>query len=230
MSYHRADVNLTEKLVDYCTYVVREEEADEYRANGHNNLLTIPQGAAHDFTSTFYWIINNTPEDIICILDDDIKNFVWRMDKFEKIGDDEEGREIVTTEIERQAQLLVDLDLGFSFCQIGGASYTYNQEFAFKGMPGPVRWINKSAFKAKYDPNDEASGDIDIAMQELLRNRIVLMEKYFIAKASQNEILGAKEELRHDDHVSYVHAMKTKWGRYYSYNWKKNEASINVQR
>lgn len=229
MSYSRPDVMMTEKLVEYSTLVVREDEADEYRKYGDANLLVIPKGEAHDFASTFFGIVNNTPEDVICILDDDIKSFCYRQDVYLPLKGDS-GIEITTSEIERIGQLLYDLNLGLAFSCMTGALFAYDREFAFKGMPGPVRWVNKNAFKAKYNPNDAAAGDIDIALQELLMNRVVLQEKFLFAANHQNEIIGKNEVLERSDHVNYVHAMKNKWGKYYSYDFKKNEARIKVSR
>ena len=229
MSYSRPDIMLTEKLVEYSTLVVREEELDEYKKYGHENLMTIPKGAVRDFASTFFWIVENTPEDIICILDDDIKSFAYRQDIYQPLKGDN-GREKATCELERIGQLLYDLRLGFGFSQMQGAMYSYDREFAFKGMVGPVRWVNKEAFKATYDPNDEAAGDVDMMLQELLKNRIVLQEKYLWASNHQNEMLGKNEEINRQDHINYVHAMKNKWGRYYGYDFRKNQAKINVSR
>lgn len=221
---------LTETMLEYSTVVVREEEYDKYKEYGHKNLLVIPKGEVHDFMSTFYWIIENSPEDVICILDDDITQFVYRQDEIKKIGKDDEGREIITSELERIGQLLVDLKLGLAFSGINMAHYVYDKEFGFKGMVGPIRWINKLDFKAKYDPNDPAAGDIDMCYQELLLNRVVLQEKYVCAHAVQNKIIGENENISRQDHIAYVSAMKNKWGKYYLYDFKKNEARINVKR
>lgn len=229
MSYARPDVMLTEKLVEYSTLVVREEEYDEYKKYGHSNLISIPKGTVHDFASTFFWIINNTDEDVICILDDDIKSFSYRQDVYQLLKGDE-GKEKATSELERVAQLLYDLNLGFGFSPMTGALYSYDREFAFKGMVGPVRWVNKNSFKATYDPNDAAAGDVDIMLQELLSNRIVLQEKYLCAANHQNEIIGKNEVLSRQNHIDYVLAMKNKWGKYYGYDFRKNQAKIDVSR
>ena len=85
MSYQRPDRILTQDLLEYCTYVVRWKEEEAYRNAGVKELLVIPQGATlkdgtivWSFMTTLYWIIENTPEDVIFIADDDIKNFTYR--------------------------------------------------------------------------------------------------------------------------------------------------------
>mgnify|MGYP000092681344 len=82
MSYQRPHKIMTKNCLEYCTYVVREEEADAYRNAGIDDMLVIPKdatlecgGKVHSFMSTLYWIIENTPEDVIFVADDDIKRF-----------------------------------------------------------------------------------------------------------------------------------------------------------
>lgn len=125
---------------------------------------------------TFYWIIHNTPEDVIFIADDDIEKFVYRMSDttYLELPDKRPDKERVTAEIERIAQLIYDLGIGYAFDQPTMAPYAYDCEFKFVGMPGHIRWINKKALKATYDPDDPAASDVDMMMQELLHNRIIL--------------------------------------------------------
>lgn len=230
MSIDRWETTTTKHLFEYCTYVVREEQAEKYREAGIDNLLLIPNGAVHDFMSTFYWIIGNTPEDVICIVDDDIKVMCYRNDKRYPITDKDgkPDREIATMECERIGQLLYDLGLGLAFDNPNYASYIYDREFGFKGMPGHIRWVNKAGFKAKLDENDPAKSDIDMAMQELLLNRIILLPKYYCTTAEMDTGAGAAEARKH--HIDMTIAMHNKWGKYYEYNYRKNVARIGVQR
>lgn len=230
MSYQRANVHLTDKVLEYCTYVVREEEAEDYRKNGHNNLLVIPTGAVSDFVSTFFWILENTKEDVIAIVDDDVKYFMYRTIDCVNIKSDEEGKILVSQELERLAQLIVDLDLGIVFPPMSKALYAYDREFNFLGVPGQFRIVNKKCLKATCNSKDEARGDIDICMQELLKNRICLREMYFLPNAYQDRILGEEEIDERKDHYNYIYALMNKWGRYFDYDFKRNIAKIKVSR
>lgn len=230
MSYKRPNEIKTKRLLEYCTYVVREEEAEAYRASGIDDMLVIPDGAVGSFMSTLYWIIENTPEDVLFIADDDIDRFVYRM-KDTAMIENEDGSpdtETATAEIERIAQLMVDMKVGYAFDQPTLAPYAYDCEFKFVGMPGHIRWINKLALKAKYDPKDPAASDVDMMMQELLKNRIILQPRYFCAKAAMDLNDGATRT--REGHLALVEAMKNKWGIHYDYNLKRNIARINVQR
>ncbi len=225
MSYKRPHKIMTQSIFEYCTYVVREEEAEAYKESGVKNILAIPEEAeVFDFMSTLYWIIDNTPEDVIFIADDDIKSMIYRIDDSSNI----KSPEIATSEVERIAQLVVDLEIGFATDNPHKALYGYDREFAFKGMPGHIRWINKEHFKAKYNKEDEARSDIDLMYQELLTNRITICPKYFLSNAMMDKNEGILEDRQ--EHVKMVYAMKNKWGKYYNYDFKKNIASIDIKR
>lgn len=230
MSYKRPNAIISKHLFEYCTYVVREEEAEAYRASGIEDMLVIPKGAVFSFMSTLYWIIENTPEDVIFVADDDIERFIYRMDdtRYLELSDGVPDKEKITSEVERIAQLIYDLNVGFAFDQPSTAPYGYTSEFKFVGMPGHIRWINKKAFKAKYDRTDPAASDVDMMMQELLMNRIIVQPRYLCVHAGMDLNEGATRTRQ--GHLALVEAMKTKWGRCYDYNHKRNIARIMVKR
>ena len=230
MSYQRPDKILTKHLFEYCTYVVREKEVDAYRHAGIDDMLVIPEGEAWSFMSTLYWLIQHATEDVIFVADDDIEKFVYRLDTttYLETKDGSPDKEKITSEVERIAQLIYDLNIGLAFDQSTRAPYAYNSEFSFVGMPGHIRWINRKALKAVYDRNDPAASDVDMMMQELLKNRIILQPKYLCVKADMD--LNAGSVRTRKAHLLFVDAMKNKWGKYYDYNYKRNIALIRVKR
>lgn len=230
MSYRRPDAIMTKKLFEYCTYVVREEEADAYRNAGVDDLMVIPTGEVFSFMSTLYWIIQNAPEDVIFIADDDIEKFVYRMDNtmYMELEKGVPDKETITAEVERIGQLIYDLNIGMAFDSSVMAPYAYTQEFCVKGMPGHIRWINRKALKATYSRDDEAASDIDMVMQELLHNRIILQPRYMCVKAFMDVNAGAERERK--AHLELVEQLKLKWGKYYGYDFKRNIGKIQVMR
>lgn len=233
MSYQRYDRIVTKDLFEYCTYVVREEEADKYREAGVDNLLIIPKDCpVWNFMDTLWWTIWNTPEDVIFIADDDITRFIYRMNNWLPIDSANfiNPVETVTAEVERIAQMLVDLDLGLAYDGPQKTLFAYDKEWNFKGMPGHCRWVNKKCLKAKYDCKDMASSDIDMAMQEMLLNRITLQPKYFLSDAGQMEVNSGGETNTREETYQGRLAMENKWGKYYSYDVRKNQAKINIKR
>ena len=170
MSYRRSDKILTKHLFEYCTYVVREKEADAYRHAGIDDMLIIPEYEVWDFMSTLYWLIQHASEDVIFVADDDIE---------------------------------------LAFDQPTLAPYAYTSEFSFVGMTGHIHWINRKALKAVYDKYEWTASDVDMMMQELLKNRIILQPKYLCVKAGMD--LNAGGDLRkRKEYLLFVDAMKNK--------------------
>lgn len=238
MSYQRADRIMSKDCFDYCTYVIRESEADAYRNSGVDDMLVIPNDAKlkcgtkiWNFMTTLWWIIENTPEDVIFIADDDISHFVYRLNDNTNITLDnfDNPKRVTTEEVERIAQMLVDLNLGFACDNPQPALYVYDKEISFKGMPGGIRWINKRALKAKFDPNDWATSDVDMMLQELMMNRIILLPKYFHSASIKDKNSGGTT-VDSSLNLKFRLAMKNKWGKYYDFDYKRNIARINVKR
>lgn len=100
-------------------------------------------------------------------------------------------KEKITREVERIAMLIYDLNIGLAFDQPTFAPYTYTAEFSFVGMPGHMRWINRKALKAVYDKYESATFDVDMMMQELLKNKIILQPKYLCVKAGMDLNAGS---------------------------------------
>lgn len=233
MSYQRYNHVVTQDIFEYCTYVVREKEAELYKQNGVRNLLIIPDDCpCWNFMDTLWWIIWNTPEDVIFISDDDITRFVYRMNDWLPINAENFADPVATTtaEIERIAQILVDLDLGMAYDGPQKTLFAYDREWNFKGMPGHCRWINKKALKATYDYKDDAACDIDMAMQEMLYNRITLQPKYFLSDAGQMEVNEGGVTMTRQETLNIRLAMENKWGKYYQFDVRKNQAKINIKR
>ena len=79
-SYHRYNKILTQDLLERCTYVVRESEAELYRKAGVENVWAAPDGEVNNAIRTYWWIVDHAPEDIVFIADDDIEDVMYRLD------------------------------------------------------------------------------------------------------------------------------------------------------
>ena len=233
MSYKRSDRIVTQELFEYCTYVVRECEAELYRKAGVRDLLVIPADCpVYNFMDTLYWTIWNTPEDVIFIADDDITRFLYRIDVVTPIDSDNyaDPVAVTTAEVERIGQLIFDMNIGLAYDGPQRSLLFYDKEFNFKGMPGHCRWINKKALKAKYLWKEDTPSDIDMALQELLYNRITLQPKYFLSDAGDMETNAGGVTMSRDNLYKLRLALENKWGKYYKYDQRKNMGKINVKR
>lgn len=225
-SYRRAKTATTHKFLEYYKYVVRKSEEKAYQAAGLDSLLAVEDRKICGLTEVNQWLIDNAPEPVIVILDDDIHHFYYRLDKQQSITDPE----IITAELERIAQLMVDLDVGFAATDATTSIWNYDSEFSFKGSAGAVRWINRKIFKAKCHKELEYNYDLDLVLQELLVNRIILKPKYFCSKGLTDVNVGGASDKQRADQIASIDLMRSKWGKYFSYNLKSNKPYIHVER
>ncbi len=228
-SYGRADKILTQNVLNDCTYVVRESQEEAYRNAGVKKILAAPDSEIDSLPKVRQWIIDNTPEDIVIQLDDDIERFSYANKNNIVVIED---KDTVDMELERVAQLLSDLDIGFAALPMQENVLKYTREFSFKSTIGLVCWFNKSALKqSRYDPGIKFKADIDFELQELLHNRIMLIPEYLRVKATYDRNKGGNSETKNSRTVNEaVEYMNTKWGRYYSHNFKNNTSKVNVRR
>jgi len=225
-SYQRYDDKL--RIYDYledCTYVVRKSEAEKYKANGIDKLWVVDDEHIDNIHKVHDYIIKNSPEDFIVIIDDDGK-LIYRTDLTRDMTP-EEG----TSELARVAQIMIDLNVGYGCTDAVPAGYYYDAEFKFKGMCGGLKWIYKPKFKAKIDPECQYNFDLDLELQELLHNRIVIKPIYFIDIGGQDTNKGGSNtDKTKAKRIAGIEYTKNKWGKYFEYNYKNNKAKINVKR
>lgn len=225
-SYRRYNDKL--RMYDHledCTYVVRASEAEKYREAGITKLWVVEDSLIDNIHKVHQYIIDNSKEDVICINDDDGK-MVYR-----NIETNEMTPQEASMELERVAQLMYDLDIGYACTDAVPSPFYYTQEFQFKGMCGGCKWINKKAFKAKIDEKTNYNFDLDLELQELLLNRCILRPIYFVDVGGQDTNEGGSNvDKTSKKRMDGIYYMKNKWGKYFSYNFQNNKAKINVKR
>lgn len=226
MSYKRSDSIITKKILPDAVYVVRKSEEVLYREAGIDKIWAVEDELINDGMKTYYYIIQNAPEDIVFVADDDVKDVMYRLDTNVSIEDNE----TIIAEIERIAQLMVDLGIGYACTDSTSVPYGYDGEFAFKGTSGALKWVYKDVFKAKPDEKCQWNYDLDLVLQELLKNRIVLKPRYLVSVGIQDVNAGGDSEKKRQQVIDSVHCMKRKWGKYFSYDFKHNKPQINVKR
>lgn len=228
-SYKRSDRILTYHLFEKCTYLVRKSEESAYLNAGilRDDLWAVDDCLIDDGLKAYFYAIDNAPEDIVVVADDDIEDFQYMLSECEMIG---KNKEIITSEIERIGQIMADLGIGHAFIGPNAIPYMYDKEFAWFGIPGSVKWYNKSVFKGRPDLNVSENFDIDIILQELLNNRIALMPKYLYDKGKIDVNAGGNSARKRQDQLDSISNMRIKWGKYFQYDLKKNKPKINVSR
>lgn len=225
-SYNRASTTTTFQLLDYCTYVVRKSQEEEYRSRGIKNIWAVDDCEIDNLCKVSNYIVDHAPEKIIFTIDDDVDYFIYRMEKNEKIKD----MDIVMGEIERIAQIMLDLEIGFGAEDAAITPWNYCSEFTFKGTTGAMRWYNKDVYKSKFREEVYHNCDLDVMLHELLINRITLKPMYLCVKAGTDTNAGGNSSKTRQEQRDCVTEMKRRWGKYFSYNFKTNKPTINVSR
>ena len=228
-SYKRSDRILTYNLFEKCTYLVRESEKQAYLKAGisEKDLWAVEDSLIDSGSKAYFYIINNAPEDVFAIADDDIEDMRYMLREVENINKDVE---IITSEMYRIAQMLLDLDIGFGYVGVNAIPYNYDREFCWKQIPGAIKWFNRSKFIAKRDEKVTENFDIDLILQELAVNRITLSPKYLYDKGIIDKNAGGNSERKRNDQLASINNMKAKWGKYFDFNFSKNKPVINVKR
>ena len=226
-SYKRAKTITTHKILEYYKVVVRKSEEEEYlQTIPKENLVSVPDEEINNIVKVVNWIVDNAEEDVFAMIDDDMSNLLYRLDNNEKIEDPE----IITSEIERIGQLMLDLGIGYGATDASKAPWNYASEFAFTGTSGGLRWFNKKAYKARFSEEIGYCCDTDAVMQELLKNRIILKPKYLCSNGATDVNSGGNSQKSRNDMVSSFEAMKQKWGKYFAYDLRTNKIYVRVKR
>jgi len=227
-SYKRYDKILTANSIGGCTYVVRESEADQYRAALPKEIgvITAKDDEISSLGKVRQWIIDNAKEDIVVQLDDDIKYFAYELkENYQPID-----KETAISEILRVAQILDDLHLGMASLTMTNDVRKRSSEFLFKGIIGIINWYNKEYMRGSYE-KEIIKVDLDFMLQELLYNRIIIIPDYIGALGQYDKNKGGnntnKTKQRLIDANNYL---KIKWGRYFDFDYKTNQSKIKVKR
>lgn len=227
-SYKRYDCIKTDKVLNDCTYVVRESEEQLYWDAGVRKILAAPDQEIDSLPKIRQWIIDHTPEDIIVQIDDDIERFSYvNKVNMEEIPDPD----IIDAELVRIGQILSDLNLGFASIRMQESVIKYNEEFRFSSTIGLVCWFNKASLKSRYDENVRFKADTDFQLSELLNNRIIIVPEYLRAKAQYDKNSGGNNTNKNSSTMNEtIEYLKNKWGKYYEHNFKTNQSKVKVRR
>ena len=226
-SYNRADTIKTHTILEYYKVVVRKSQEEDYaKTVPRENIWAVPDEEIDSMIKVWNYVINNAPEDIICTLGDDMGDCIYRLDTNEKVTDPV----VVTSEIERIAQLMCDLKIGFGAVTASIVPYGYDAEFAWKGIPGGIDWFNKQVYKAHYREEIGYCCDTDVVFQELITNRICLFPKYFCSHGGTDTNKGGNSKKSRQSMIDSFIKMKKEWGKYFKYDLKTNKVYNLVKR
>lgn len=224
-SYNRWNEIKTKNIVPSITYVVRKSQEDFYREAGVDNIWAVEDDKINSWCNVMNYIIDNSKEELITIMDDDISTFYFVTDEAIEVKDSD----VIENEFVRNLNVMNDLDIGFGALFFNYDPKVYNKEIQFSGTLGSVYFFNKKTLKARFKNEAYAVADAELELQELLVNRIVYLPRFFKARADYNS--GSNTQSRTTKKVtdSFLWT-KLKWGKYFVYDEKKLKTKIKVDR
>ena len=218
---------ITGKWFESPKHIVRKSQEESYIDAGFINVIGVDDDEINQYSKVYNWIVDNAEEDVVAIVDDDVKSFVYRLERNYTIDD----AETCQAEFERLAQLIVDLDIGVAYGSATPTPYVYTSEFGWYGIPGAFKIVNRKCIKAMMDTELPRNTDIDYVLTELLHNRVCLNAKYLVDNPQEDSMTNTTgSRYNRADIAASVEMMKAKWGKYFSYNERKNVPKINVKR
>lgn len=223
-SFKRGGTCETHKLFegeDY-RYVVRESDKQNYSKYPY---IAFADEEINSLSKVRQKIIDISETDYVLQVDDDISDFIYKNSMCYSIVENYKD------EIIRQFQIIEDLKIGFWSVSPTANVIMYKKEFDFKGVVGGCIGINKKYFKSKYDASLFTGVDIDVMMQELVKNRIIWMPNYFGIKQKRDVNEGGNNVDKNSNIIKTSREiLKIKWGKNIDINNKKNVIKIMIIR
>lgn len=224
-SYNRWDAIKTGNIIPEITYVVRKSQEKKYKEAGIENIWAVEDKKINSWVKVMNYIIENSKQDHMIVMDDDIETFHIVTDEDYEIYDKEE----ILSQLERMSNVMSDLKIGFGALYFVPDPKQYKQEIVFAGTLGSVYFFNRKELKSKFIDEAYAVADAEFELQELLKNRIVYLPRWFKTRSFYNQGRDTQKRTASKVTQSMIWT-KLKWGKYFQYNEDKNSTKIKIDR
>jgi hypothetical protein len=208
-SYKRSDIAKTHNYINEIIYVVAENECEKYKKI-HDKILCIPNEVQGNLARVWNYILNNSNEKNIILMDDDIKYFGrWNGNKSIKLQEQE-----VYNMLQEGIQLAEDLDVrywGLNCLADKGAYREYTPFGTCQYIGGPFQGHRNN--KLRYDENIFLKEDYDMTIQVLNEYRKNLRLNMYHYVCEQNTIKGGCADYRNvATEIEQNIKLQKKWG------------------
>lgn len=171
-SYKRANIACVHKIMPFVTYVVSEDEAEDYRKI-HDRVWSVPRTAQGSVSKIRNYILDNAGSEHVLMVDDDItaiKSFDGTKSKARKLNADE-----IEHVIEKGMVMCEDFGIrywGLNIVADTGAYREYTPLGLTQFIGGP--WQGHYKNELRYDENLPLKEDYDMTLQVLNKYRMNL--------------------------------------------------------
>ena len=208
-SLKRSDIATTHKYLSEAIYVVSKKEADQYKKL-HSNIWAIPDEIQGNLSRVRNYVLDNSEEQEILLLDDDLKYFGrWNGNERKTLGEQEAMNMI-------QEGMLLAQELGVVYWGLNclpdkGAYREYTPFGTCHYIGGPFQaHVNNPL---RYDEVIFLKEDYDMTLQVLNRFRVNLRMNMYHYVAEQNTQKGGCASYRTiEREMEQNRMLQEKWG------------------
>ena len=231
-SYRRDQIAITHKLFDHPLfndrffYVVREEQAEQYRKSIPAPLIKIPQGSVKDIATTRNWILENKQTQYVIMIDDDMVAMQWCLKRhFKRLGPED-----LFNLFEMAFQMAEDCHSGIWGVQMldDPKAYRIYSPVSFS-LPilGPFLGILDTSLR--YDTSFHLKEDYDFFLQQIKKHRLALRLNYISYIVDHGDKKGGCQSYRtHSQEKAQNRLLQQKWGSKIIRSNTINPGSVNM--
>lgn len=212
-SYKRPEKSITQIHYPDVKIVVRESEAEEYRANG-NDIVVCPDSAQGNLCRVRNWILDNLYDDADCIviIDDDC-SYIGRWEEQSQI-------KFNMNDLQEFCENIANItkEMGFHFWGLNcvtdkGAYREYTPFGTLQYIGGPFQAHLKTS-DVRYDEELPLKEDYDITLQHIHKYKGCLRVNFAHYNVKQAEQEGGCATYRNlDKEKQQFFALQRKWGK-----------------
>ena len=212
-SYKRPEKSITQIHYPDVKIVVRESEAEEYRANG-NDIVVCPDSAQGNLCRVRNWILDNLYDDADCIviIDDDC-SYIGRWEEQSQI-------KFNMNDLQEFCENIANItkEMGFHFWGLNcvtdkGAYREYTPFGTLQYIGGPFQAHLKTS-EVRYDEELPLKEDYDITLQHIHKYGGCLRVNFAHYNVKQAEQEGGCATYRNlDKEKQQFFALQRKWGK-----------------
>lgn len=212
---------------EYVEVLVPESEYELYRNEIPNPILTV-QDNVEGLGRLRNWVLDNFQNEIVIMIDDDIKHFYCLTGaKTRRVTDPEEVMQIVIN----TAVMAKDLGVHcFGYSQTDIRKYNGTEPFRLTGWVGCLIGVIGRDYRFR---DDKFKVDIDFCLQNLLVDRIIWIDsRYWLRQGRDNNLGGNAKFRTQEDFEKSTNSLLEKWGDSLRLGKHKSQIglSVNVKR
>jgi len=216
-SYKRPEKSITQKIYPHVKLVVRESDADEYKANG-NDIVIVPDSAQGNVCRIKNYILDNFFDDdvdAIVIMDDDCRG-IFRWEGIKKI-------KLNPTELIDTVEIMTNMCDEWGF-KLWGMSPVADKQSNREGVPFNTLLFVGSPFhchlkgtKIRYDEDLSLKEDYDITLQHIKEYNGCLRVNFLCYEVKQGmsgsgQVGGCATYRNMEKEIQQFKALQKKWG------------------